>query len=67
MALWSCRSLFCQCLQRDKLNQVIGDTDTLLPLAAALVQTLDVDGLYKSPQGVGRQLFLVPHTCVPVG
>lgn len=67
MAYGSCRFLFFQLRQRDKANEVIGDTDALLPFSAGLVRGLNIDGLYQLPQRVGRQLVQFRIPCAPTG
>ena len=41
----SCRFLFHQLIQRDKVHEIIADADALTPLSAALVRCLNVDRL----------------------
>ena len=57
--LRSCRFLFHQFVHGDKAHKVIGDSDALSALPAALVRRFDVDALDKLPQGVGGHFLQI--------
>ena len=55
MIFGSCHFLCHQFTQRDKLNQIIADVDTLAAFSAAFIRSPDIDRLYQLMSRIRRQ------------
>ena len=54
MIFGSCHFLCHQFTQRDKLNQIIADMDTLAAFSAAFIRSPDIDRLYQLMSRIRR-------------